>query len=139
MKRGAFLCCYVGEVITEAEYEAREAAKRRAGDETTYAIVIEAGGARAKAVAGDGGRFVIDSRYVGNVSRLMNHSCDANLVLRKIYTGKKYPSLAFFAAHDILPNEELTWHYTKGQADKKGTGRGIKCNCGAGAKCKGFL
>jgi len=130
MKKGTFLCCYVGEIITKSEYEERELSRLRKGDETTYAIVVEPRSAS--------GRFVIDSRWVGNAGRLMNHSCQGNMELRKVYTSRKYPSLAFFASRDVLPGEELTWNYDRKFDNKKSEKTGIKCMCGA-KKCKGYL
>lgn len=74
--------------------------------------------------------MVIDATFAGNASRLINHSCEPNAILKKVHQrGKFYPAAAFFAARDIAKGEELTFNYdTKNNLNG---GKKVRC-CGRG-------
>lgn len=76
-------------------------------------------------------------RYVGNVARFFNHSCDPNLRPLKVVAAskQKFPTMCFFALRRIEAGEELTWKYVTGVRTKKG---GQACYCKA-PKCTGFV
>lgn len=53
----------------------------------------------------------IDAHYYGNVSRFFNHSCVPNVVPIRVYYDHqdlRFPKIAFFAARDIVADEEIT-------------------------------
>ncbi|KAG5185968.1 hypothetical protein JKP88DRAFT_310780 [Tribonema minus] len=67
----------------------------------------------------------VDAQVVGNVARLVNHSCDPNLVLRK---------LAFFTNKFVPAGTELSWSYNGARRCD-----GYQpCNCESD-KCKGHI
>ena len=112
-----------GEVLTKAVKEAREARRVQENLIDTYLIEVEA-------------NWSIDGTHCGNVSRLFNHSCDPNLIHKKLDIGTKCPTIAFFAGRDIAKGEEITWSYSK-RTNKKAHST-TKCNCGA-KNCRKFL
>ena len=76
---------------------------------------------------------VIDPTFVGNIARLINHSCDPNCETQK-WNVLGEVCVGIFALRDISENEELTFDY---QFDFFKTPF-TKCYCGA-TKCKGYL
>ena len=76
-------------------------------------------------------------RYVGNVARFFNHSCDPNLRPVKVVAASKQkrPHMCFFALRRIEAGEELTWKYVTGVSLKKG---GQACYCGS-SNCSGYV
>lgn len=55
--------------------------------------------------------IVIDGTVFGNIARFFNHSCDPNMKWIKVWSGKKYPLVAFFCRRNIPAGTELTWNY----------------------------
>lgn len=53
---------------------------------------------------------VIDSHKMGNISRLVNHSCDPNCEMEK-WEVIKLPRLIIIASRNIVAHEELTLNY----------------------------
>ncbi|KAL7068513.1 hypothetical protein ACR3K2_11220 [Cryptosporidium serpentis] len=76
--------------------------------------------------------LIVDSTYKGNISRLINHSCDPNCVAQKWIVGKQY-RVGIFALRDIEPNEELTYNYSFAAYDI-----GFQCKCNS-SKCRGRI
>lgn len=76
---------------------------------------------------------VIDPTFVGNIARLINHSCEPNCETQK-WNVLGEVCVGIFALKDIHENEELTFDY---QFDFFKTPF-TKCYCGAN-KCKGYL
>ncbi|KAJ1779671.1 hypothetical protein LPJ77_001183 [Coemansia sp. RSA 2523] len=103
IRRGEYICRYVGELISFAESELR------CTKDTTYLFDLD-----KEVPEGQVARFTVDARVYGNVSHFFNHSCDPNMVIRDVYIGHMDPrlhELAFFAVRDIEPNVELTFDY----------------------------
>ena len=80
---------------------------------------------------------VIDGARGGNEARFFNHSCDPNCEAY-IFDGHAY----LYAMRDIVRDEELTFDYHMGPADRTtrlryDTAR-YPCRCGA-ANCRGTL
>lgn len=70
--------------------------------------------------------FFIDAEYVGNLSRLINHSCDPNCEVRKYLSlGRSVGGI--FARRPIAVGEELTFKYGCGNASTAA----FRCRCGA--------
>jgi SET domain-containing protein len=76
---------------------------------------------------------VIDPTFVGNIARLINHSCEPNCETQK-WNVLGEVCVGIFALKDIHENEELTFDY---QFDFFKTPF-TKCYCGV-SKCKGYL
>ncbi|GMI23146.1 hypothetical protein TeGR_g4039 [Tetraparma gracilis] len=121
--KGEFVVAYAGEVLDREEMERRERERSGKGVVDTYLMQVTK-------------EWSIDGTSVGNVSRLVNHSCDPNLVHRKVDAGNKCPTVAFFANGDIAKGTELTWSYTN-RGDKKSWSDSA-CFCGA-KNCRGKL
>jgi len=76
--------------------------------------------------------LTVDSSARGNVARLINHSCNPNLVVQAVLAGRARSTvlyyLAMYAARQIDTHEELTIDYgTFG----RGTRHNVTCMCGA--------
>ncbi|KAK1630385.1 hypothetical protein QYE76_004700 [Lolium multiflorum] len=85
--------------------------------------------------------FTIDAAKCGNVGRFINHSCTPNLYAQNVlwdHDDKRMPHIMFFAAENIPPLQELTYHYnyTIGQVrDKNGEEKIKECLCGSSECC----
>ncbi|XBH91831.1 hypothetical protein VPH35_083105 [Triticum aestivum] len=85
--------------------------------------------------------FTIDAAKCGNVGRFINHSCSPNLYAQNVlwdHDDKRMPHIMFFAAENIPPLQELTYHYnyTIGQVrDKNGVEKVKECLCGSADCC----
>lgn len=76
-------------------------------------------------------------RYIGNVARFFNHSCNPNLRPIKVIGSsahRTYPTMSFFATRRIEAGEELTWKYVSGVKAKSGQ----ICCCMA-SNCVGYV
>ncbi|XP_073302622.1 uncharacterized protein [Primulina huaijiensis] len=145
---GSFICEYAGELL-----EDKEAEQRVGNDEYLFdigqnysdfslnaeeqAIPVESMG---EAEAG----YTIDAGQYGNVGRFVNHSCSPNLYAQNViydHDDKRMPHVMFFAAENIPPLQELTYHYnyTLDQVrDSNGNIKIKKCYCGS-AECTGRM
>uniref|UniRef100_A0A0B6ZEH7 SET domain-containing protein n=1 Tax=Arion vulgaris TaxID=1028688 RepID=A0A0B6ZEH7_9EUPU len=101
----SFVCEYAGEVIGDAE--ARKRLKQTdITAESNYLIALR------EHVSGTEACIYIDPRYLGNVGRFINHSCDPNLFMVPVRANHLVPRLALFARKNIKPGEELTFDYS---------------------------
>lgn len=73
------------------------------------------------------GDWYIDARYMGNLSRFMNHSCEPNCHLVPFNVGG-YMRIAIIALKDIQVGEYLTYSYRFESTDLPGK---FTCRCGA--------
>jgi hypothetical protein len=56
----------------------------------------------------------VDAYHYGNVSRFVNHSCEPNLIISKVFFTDHYkykPRLALFTQCDVAANEEICFDY----------------------------
>lgn len=83
---------YVGERISHAEADRRDALERARGSHT-YLFIVN-------------GRTVIDARNGGNVSRYINHSCDPNCEAR--FEGSR---IWIYTVREVAAREELSYDY----------------------------
>ena len=68
--------------------------------------------------------YSIDSTYYGNITRLVNHSCNPNVICARVHSEtKKFPNVAFFAMKKIKKGTELTIDYRMDAND-------MICHCG---------
>jgi len=119
IQAGEFVCEYVGEIITAAEAERREAACPAAG---LYHFELS------------GGRFLIDAFAVRNVAAFINFSCDPNLEPRRLDAlsgDKSLPRVGFFARRDIKTGDELGYRRDPNATTRKNRSGSIVCLCGS--------
>ncbi|CBI29505.3 unnamed protein product, partial [Vitis vinifera] len=124
---GSFICEYIGELL-----EDKEAEQRTGNDEYFSCEVVEDAG------------FTIDAAQYGNVGRFINHSCSPNLYAQNVlydHDNKRIPHIMLFAAENIPPLQELTYHYnyTIDQVrDSNGNIKKKSCYCGSD-ECTGRM
>ncbi|KAL5729018.1 [histone H3]-lysine(4) N-trimethyltransferase [Ranunculus cassubicifolius] len=88
--------------------------------------------------------FTIDGAHRGNVGRFINHSCSPNLYAQNVlydHGDKRVPHIMLFAAENIPPLEELTYHYNyqlDQVHDADGNIKKKNCYCGS-AECTGRM
>eukprot|EP00268_Persea_americana_P043769 TRINITY_DN44073_c0_g1_i1.p1 TRINITY_DN44073_c0_g1~~TRINITY_DN44073_c0_g1_i1.p1 ORF type:complete len:1013 (+),score=234.04 TRINITY_DN44073_c0_g1_i1:236-3274(+) len=152
---GSFICEYTGELLKD-----KEAEQRTGNDEYLFDIgknlkeqslwdglsalaLTESQSNVFEKVVEDGG-YTIDAAECGNVGRFINHSCSPNLYAQNVlydHDDKSMPHIMFFAAENIPPLQELTYHYnyTIGQVhDSNGNVKQKNCYCGS-HECTGRL
>ncbi|MQL94433.1 hypothetical protein Taro_027086 [Colocasia esculenta] len=153
---GSFICEYIGELIEDKE------AEQRSNDEYLFDIghnyddhdlweglpnlmPDSDSSSHSKDEREDHETgFTIDAAKYGNVGRFINHSCSPNLYAQNVlydHDNKKMPHIMFFAAENIPPLQELTYHYnyTIDQVrDSEGNIKEKACHCGS-HECTGRL
>jgi [histone H3]-lysine36 N-dimethyltransferase SETMAR len=134
--KGQFICEYAGELISAASAGRRY--KYRGSSPNYILALCESFGSSHKTRV-----TYIDATYVGNVGRLLNHSCNPNLTMIPVRICNDIPVVAFFALVDIAACVELTYDYSGGSetepaASVTNIGNRKKCLCGA-SKCRMFI
>ncbi|KAB2003643.1 hypothetical protein ES319_D11G146100v1 [Gossypium barbadense] len=128
LPKGAFVCEFVGEILTISELYARNREKH------TCPILLDAywglkGGAR------DEEALCLDATCYGNVARFINHRCfDANLIEIPVEVETpdlRYYHLAFFTTREVHALEELTWDYGIDFDDLDHSVKAFRCRCGS--------
>ncbi|KAK2987659.1 hypothetical protein RJ640_012938 [Escallonia rubra] len=142
---GSFICEYTGELLEDKE------AEKRTNDEYLFDIGQKCDDfshkteeqSKSSEVVEDGG-FTIDAAQYGNVGRFINHSCSPNLYAQDVlydHEDDRMPHIMLFAAENIPPLKELTYHYNYkvGQVrDSDGNIKTKSCYCGSTA-CTGRM
>jgi len=118
IKTNSLIIEYQGEVITDKMAEERLNQQKLNGDRHVYMMQL----------AHD---CVIDARNRGNISRLINHSCDPNCQLQRWVVGNE-TRIAIVAIKHIKKGTELTYDYQLSANEE------FKCLCGT-KKCRGTL
>ncbi|KAL2544776.1 uncharacterized protein Fot_14009 [Forsythia ovata] len=141
---GSFICEYAGELL-----EDKEAEQKIGNDEYLFdigqnymdsSLKPEEPGNSIEVFQEAG--YTIDAAQYGNIGRFINHSCSPNLYAQNViydHVDKRMPHVMFFAAENIPPLQELTYHYnyTIDQVrDSNGNIKIKKCYCGT-AECTG--
>ena len=149
---GSFICEYIGELL-----EDKEAEQRTGNDEYLFDIghnyneilwdgistLMPDAQSSSCEVVEDAG-FTIDAAQYGNVGRFINHSCSPNLYAQNVlydHDNKRIPHIMLFAAENIPPLQELTYHYnyTIDQVrDSNGNIKKKSCYCGSD-ECTGRM
>ncbi|XP_031121913.1 histone-lysine N-methyltransferase SUVR4-like isoform X2 [Ipomoea triloba] len=133
LPRGAFVCEYVGEVLTNAELFER-VSRGSSSEEHSYPVLLDADWA-AEGVLKDEEALCLDATYYGNVARFINHRCfDSNLVEIPVEIetpDHHYYHLAFFTTRKVKAMEELTWDYGIDFDDVEHPIKAFKCQCGS--------
>ncbi|XP_043716488.1 uncharacterized protein LOC122664641 [Telopea speciosissima] len=151
---GSFVCEYTGELLQD-----KEAEKRTGNDEYLFDIgynyndhalweglpdVIPDMQINSPCEVVEDAGYTIDAVQYGSVGRFINHSCSPNLYAQNVlydHDDKRMPHIMLFAAENIPPLQELTYHYnyTIGQVyDAEGKVKEKRCCCGS-AECSGRL
>ncbi|KAI5209657.1 hypothetical protein AUEXF2481DRAFT_89676 [Aureobasidium subglaciale EXF-2481] len=143
LRRGQYIDRYIGELITDAEADARESSS--GPEKASYLFWLDK-------FANDDGLpgslktsdcYVADGQKMGGPTRFINHSCNPNCRLFTVSYNKYNRTiydLAFFALTDIPAGTELTFDYMDleegeaGQATKEVVDEDsvvVDCLCGA--------
>ncbi|XP_039259512.2 histone-lysine N-methyltransferase SETMAR-like [Styela clava] len=109
IEKGRFVCEYAGEVLG---YE--EAVKRTKNQCSKIGVmnyIISVCEYNSNPNEKPHKVTFVDPKYIGNVGRFINHSCDPNLVMVPVRVDSDVPHLALFACKDIEVNSEITFNY----------------------------
>lgn len=145
---GSFICEYAGELLEDKEAEKRENDEYLFDIGSNYhdeklweglksAVGVQSSASSSKTIEG----FTIDAAECGNVGRFINHSCSPNLYAQNVlwdHDDISRPHVMFFAAENIPPLQELTYHYNYkvGEVlDENGKEKVKHCYCGASDCC----
>ncbi|XP_016514314.2 putative inactive histone-lysine N-methyltransferase SUVR2 isoform X1 [Nicotiana tabacum] len=132
LSRGAFVCEYVGEIVTNMELYERNT--QTADERHTYPVLLDADWG-SEGVLKDEEALCLDATSYGNVARFINHRCyDANLVEIPVEVetpDHHYYHVAFFTTRKVNALEELTWDYGIDFTDHSHPVKAFKCCCGS--------
>ena len=117
LKKGDFVIEYLGEVIPKNLYQWR--LNRKDTEDALYFLELDT-------------NLYIDAEYMGNLSRLINHSCQPNCCTEK-YISQGKQVVGIFAKCDIRAGTELTFDY-----DFEYDGNEFPCCCEAKG-CRGYI
>ncbi|KAL3647701.1 hypothetical protein CASFOL_008669 [Castilleja foliolosa] len=133
LPKGAFVCEYVGEILTNAELYERVSRSPK-GEKHSYPVLLDADWC-AEGVLKDEEALCLDATYYGNVARFINHRCyDSNLVEIPVEVetpDHHYYRLAFFTTRKVKAMEELTWDYGIDFDDHEHPIKAFQCRCGS--------
>ncbi|KAI0564508.1 Histone-lysine N-methyltransferase [Gracilaria domingensis] len=116
-----FVIEYIGDLIRRTVADLREKEYTRQGMGDSYLFRLN-------------WNTVIDATRRGGIARFINHSCDPNVIARKITIGGR-STIAFYSKRAISIGEELTYDY---KFDYEAEDKKIPCLCGA-ANCRKYL
>ncbi|XP_009781740.1 probable inactive histone-lysine N-methyltransferase SUVR1 isoform X4 [Nicotiana sylvestris] len=132
LPRGAFVCEYVGEIVTNTELYERNT--QTADERHTYPVLLDADWG-SEGVLKDEEALCLDATSYGNIARFINHRCyDANLVEIPVEVetpDHHYYHVAFFTTRKVNALEELTWDYGIDFTDHSHPVKAFKCCCGS--------
>ncbi|XP_071396302.1 histone-lysine N-methyltransferase EHMT1a [Centroberyx affinis] len=117
--QGAFICEYVGEIITDGEADKRE------NDSFLFTLDNKVGDVHC-----------IDARLFGNVGRFINHLCEPNLLAVRVFTmhqDLRFPRIAFFSSRPVKAGDQIGFDY--GDHYWRIKSKHFSCQCGS-PKCR---
>ncbi|KAM5563334.1 putative inactive histone-lysine N-methyltransferase SUVR2 [Rosa sericea] len=133
LPKGAFVCEFVGEILTNKERHQRKIQSTRSG-RRPYPVLLDADWG-SKANLRDEEALCLDATKYGNVARFINHRClDANLVPIPVEVetpDRCFYHVAFFTTRKVDALEELTWDYGIDFDDHDDPVRVFNCQCGS--------
>ncbi|XP_050388284.1 probable inactive histone-lysine N-methyltransferase SUVR2 isoform X2 [Argentina anserina] len=133
LPKGAFVCEFVGEVLTNKERHQRKIQCTRSG-KCPYLVLLDADWG-SKANLRDEEALCLDATNYGNVARFINHRClDANLVPIPVEVespDRRFYHVAFFTTRKVDALEELTWDYGIDFDDHDDPVKVFNCICGS--------
>ncbi|KAL5059766.1 hypothetical protein RYX36_031370 [Vicia faba] len=128
LPKGAFVCEFVGEILTVKELHERNKARK-------YTLPVLLDAEWGSGVVKDNQALCLYAASYGNAARFINHRClDANLIEIPVEIespSHHYYHFAFFTSREIKAQEELTWDYG---IDFDGDDQSLelfKCKCGS--------
>lgn len=131
--KGAFVCEYVGEVLTNSELFDR-VSRSPQGMKHSYPVLLDADWG-SKGVLKDEEALYLDATCYGNVARFINHRCyDSNLVSIPVEVetpDHHYYHLALFTTRNVKAMEELTCDYRMDFDDNDRPIEAFQCLCGS--------
>ncbi|KAL3649787.1 hypothetical protein CASFOL_006190 [Castilleja foliolosa] len=131
--KGAFICEYVGEILTNMELYERNTKTNNDGKHA-YPVLLDADWA-TEGVLKDEEALCLDATNFGNVARFINHRCfDGNLIEVPVQVetpDRHYYHLAFFTKKKVDALEELTWDYEIDFEDNSHPVDAFRCLCGS--------
>nr|XP_011462304.1 PREDICTED: histone-lysine N-methyltransferase SUVR1-like isoform X2 [Fragaria vesca subsp. vesca] len=137
LPRGAFVCEYVGEIVTSTELFERN--MQSAGRKHTYTVLLDANWSSKGVLKDDDEALFLDATVYGNVARFINHRCsDATLVSIPVEVetpDHHYYHVALFTTRNVAAMEELTWDYGIGFDDLDHPVKPFHCLCGSQFCC----
>ncbi|MCL7023629.1 hypothetical protein MKW94_015150 [Papaver nudicaule] len=133
LPRGAFVCEYVGEIVTNTELYERNL--RNSGNKRhTYPVTLDADWDSEVGLK-DEEALCLDATFYGNVARFINHRCfDATLIDIPVEIetpDHHYYHIAFFTSREVDALEELTWDYGIDFQDHAHPIEAFQCLCGS--------
>ncbi|KAI3772955.1 hypothetical protein L6452_04151 [Arctium lappa] len=133
LPKGAFVCEYVGEVLTNAELYNR-VSQNSNKNEYAHPVLLDADWGEESELK-DEEALCLDATHYGNVARFINHRCfDSNLVEIPVEVenpDRHYYHLAFFTTRKIKAFEELTRDYGIDFDDDDHPVKAFECRCGS--------
>ncbi|CAJ2651788.1 probable inactive histone-lysine N-methyltransferase SUVR2 isoform X2 [Trifolium pratense] len=132
LPKGAFVCEFVGEILTIKELHERNM-KCAENGKSTHPILLDADW--VSGFVKDEEALCIDAASFGNIARFINHRCsDANLVeipIQMECPDRYYHHFALFTTRKIAAQEELTWDYGIDFDDHDQPVKLFQCKCGS--------
>ncbi|GJZ28555.1 probable inactive histone-lysine N-methyltransferase SUVR2 [Tanacetum coccineum] len=133
LPKGAFVCEFVGEVLTCGEFYSRVSQSSKK-DEYAHPPLLDADWGGENELKEEEA-LCLDATYYGNVARFINHRCfDANLVEIPVEVenpDRHYYHLAFFTTRKVKALEELTRDYGIDFDDDDNPIKAFTCQCGS--------
>ena len=128
LKRGTFVCEYVGQLIKVNEYNTRVSKSP-----VCYSLKLVEHLDQDRMLA-----TCIDASYYGNISRYINHSCSPNLAVVPVRSDSIVPRVCLFTSAPVISEgEELCFSYCDTFNDTVSLGD-VQCYCKS-ENCKGYL
>lgn len=132
LPKGAFVCEFVGEILTVEELHERNLKYPKNGKHT-FPILLDA--EWDSGVVKDNQALCLYAASYGNAARFINHRClDANLIEIPVEVegpSHHYYHFAFFTSRKIAAQEELTWDYGIDFDDDDQSVELFRCKCGS--------
>ncbi|KAL5712021.1 [histone H3]-lysine(4) N-trimethyltransferase [Ranunculus cassubicifolius] len=131
LPRGAFVCEYVGEILTNIELYNRNQ-ESNGTEKHTYPVLLDADW-YAEDRLEDEEALCLDGTRFGNIARFINHRCfDGNLIEIPVEIetpDHHYYHVAFFTSRAVPAFEELTWDYGIDFCDVDHPIKAFRCQC----------
>ncbi|XP_034935638.1 probable histone-lysine N-methyltransferase set-23 [Chelonus insularis] len=131
IKKNQFICEYAGEIIGIEEAR-RRVEENKLKKEMNYTLIV------SEYVGDKKMTTCIDPKYLGNIGRYCNHSCQPSAKLVPVRVEKLTPRLCLFACRDIEIGEEITFNYGGDNEKSIDNISEIPCLCQSD-NCIGFL
>ncbi|XP_054740217.1 histone-lysine N-methyltransferase Su(var)3-9 isoform X1 [Anastrepha obliqua] len=125
LRKGEYVCEYVGEIITSDEANERGQTYDAIGRTYLFDLDYNTSGESV---------YTIDAALYGNISHFINHSCNPNLAVFPFWINNldiNMPRLAFFSLRPIKAGEELTFDYVRTDYENLSAAEKVSCRCGA--------